>query len=333
MKQTVKTTVPVFFAVDDNYVPQLAVALRSLIANRSEKYNYEIYVLIEALSDASRNAILAMQENNVRISFVDVAKQLYSICSDLHVRDYYTNTTYYRFFIPELFPQYEKGIYLDCDIVITCDIAKMYQKQLGNKLAGVITDEVISDIDVFAHYSEIVLGISRYDYFNAGIMLMNLGRMREEHLRECFVDLLSKKTYTVAQDQDYLNVLCHNKVRHLSLMWNKTPMPDSNVARTPKIVHYKINFKPWRYDNIPYGELFWQYARMTPYFEYFQNTKNNYSDEEKARDEKQYLALEAQARYETKKKLAPKNVIKAIDSISLDIFDDAAANGKIVEAT
>lgn len=317
-------SIPIFFAVDDNYVPQLAVALRSLITNINNKDSYEIYVLIENLSNDNRKVILDMQEDRVHITFVDVAEQLSSICSDLHVRDYYTNTTYYRFFIPELFPQYSKGIYLDCDIVITTDIAEMYHKSLGNKLAGVITEEVISDIDVFAHYSEIVLGISRYDYFNAGIMLMNLEKMRRERLREAFVELLGKKTYTVAQDQDYLNVLCHGRVRHLSLMWNKTPMPCSDVTKTPKIVHYKINFKPWRYDDIPYGELFWHYARMTPYYEYFKTSKQNYSDECKARDTRQYLALEAQARYETRKELRLSNVTRAIDSISLDIFDDAA---------
>ena len=331
MTQTRKNTVPIFFAVDDNYIPQLAVALRSLIVNASDKNHYEIYILIERLSDNNRRVILDMQEDNVRINFVDVAQQLSAICSDLHVRDYYTNTTYYRFFIPELFPEYDKGIYLDCDIVITCDIAEMYRKQLGNKLAGVMTEEVISDIEVFARYSEIVLGISRFDYFNAGIMLMNLKRMREIGLREQFVNLLGKKTYTVAQDQDYLNVLCHNKVRHLSLTWNKAPMPGSDTTKKPKIVHYKINFKPWRYDNIPYGELFWHYAAMTPYHEFFKSGKENYSDAEKQRDTDQYIALENQARYETQRELKLKNVIGAIDDISLDLFDDAPIT-KIAEA-
>lgn len=328
---TKKITVPVFFAVDDNYIPQLAVALRSLIANASSKNHYEIYVLIEKLGDESRRVILDMQKDNVKVRFVDVARQLSSVCSDLHVRDYYTNTTYYRFFIPELFPEYDKGIYLDCDIVITQDVAKLYQKQLGGKLAGVMTEEVISDIEVFARYSEIVLGISRYDYFNAGIMLMNLKKMREIGLRDQFVDLLGKKTYTVAQDQDYLNVLCHNKVRHLSLMWNKAPMPGSDVTKTPYIVHYKINFKPWRYDDIPYGELFWHYAAMTPYFEFFKKGKQNYSEAEKRRDADQYIALEEQARYETQRELKLKNVMRAIDDISLDLFDDAPIT-KIAEA-
>ena len=320
---TKKITVPVFFAVDDNYIPQLAVALRSLIANASSKNHYEIYVLIEKLSDESRRVILDMQEDNVKISFLSVADKLSSICKALHIRDYYTNTTYYRFFIPELFPEYDKGIYLDCDIVVTCDIAKMYRFSLGSKLAGVINDEIVSDIEVFADYSEIVLNIPRTEYFNAGIMLMNLAAMREMHIEKRFAEMLGERAYTVAQDQDYLNVLCHGRLRYFSKSWNKTPLPTSDPKKIPHIIHYKINFKPWRYDNVPYGDLFWKYAKRTPYYRHFANMKSAYSDAEKERDQMQYISLEKQAKKEIENELDIKSVMHEIDSISFDFFDSA----------
>jgi lipopolysaccharide biosynthesis glycosyltransferase len=135
---------------------------------------------------------------------------------------------------------------------------------------------------VFSKYSEDVLGISRYDYFNAGILVMNLKEMRTFEIEKRFAEILSERIYRVAQDQDYLNKLCHGRVRLLPLCWNKTPMPYSDRNEIPKIAHYKINYKPWKYDNIPYGELFWEYAARTPLYKSLLDAKNAYTDAEKA---------------------------------------------------
>ena len=285
-----KNNVPIFFAVDDNYVPFLCVALQSLCDNCSKRYDYKIHVLIEELSDDSRRAILSFTRENVSIEFVDVREKIKSLCARLHLRDYYTKATYYRFFIPELFPQYDRGLYLDCDIVINCDIARLYNCPMGQNLVAGIPEEVMT-IDIFGRYSEIVLGIDRNDYFNAGIIVMNLKKMRNICIEKQFADLLGVRACRVAQDQDYLNLICHGQVYYLNVKWNKTPMPDSNTNIIPNIVHYKINFKPWRYDNIPYGEHFWKYAEKTEFYDMLCETKKNYSAAEIARDTMQYNHL------------------------------------------
>lgn len=291
MNNKTKELIPIFFATDDNYVPFLCVALNSLIANCSLKNEYKVHVLIDTLSDESKKILLDMQTENVKLEFCSVTERLRGICERLHIRDYYSKATYYRFFIPEMFPEYDRGVYLDCDIVITDDIAKLYNAPLGNNLVAAAHEEVMTDIEVFGVYSEKVLGVPRNEYFNAGILTMNLAKMREERIEEQFATLLGQKTYRVAQDQDYLNVICYRRSTLLSTKWNKTPMPDSNRRMIPKIAHYKINFKPWRYDNIPYAELFWKYAENTHFYSYLLNQKATYSAEEKLRDSMQYEGL------------------------------------------
>ena len=283
--------IPVFFAVDDNYVPLLCVALQSITENRSDKFEYQINVLIESLSNRSRKAITSFESNNIKIKFVDIQQKLAAICQRLHIRDYYSNATYYRFFIPEIFPEYDRGLYLDCDIVVNCDIARLYSCNIGDNLVGAIPEEVMTDIDIFGRYSEAVLKIPRNEYFNAGILVMNLKKMREIEIERLFSELLSRRTYRVAQDQDYLNVICKGQVYYLSKRWNKTPMPDSNETIKPYIVHYKINFKPWRYDGIPYASCFWKYADKTDFADTLHKIKDNYSDAEKSRDSAQYEGL------------------------------------------
>ena len=290
-KQKKRESIPVFFAVDDCYAPYLCVALRSLIDNSSPRNQYHIHILIETLSDQNRALLLAMATENIQIDFIPVTEKLKTICEKLHLRDYYTKATYYRFFVPEMFPQYDRGVYLDCDIILTTDVATLYRTPMGRNLIAAVNDEIIADIEVFARYSEQVLHIPRTEYINAGILVMNLAEMRRIEIEKRFAEMLSKRIYRVAQDQDYLNMLCYGRIHHLPLKWNKTPMPDSDRDRTPKIAHYKINFKPWKYDNVPYGELFWQYASKTPLYQSLLDAKNKYTDEQKKRDSMQYASL------------------------------------------
>ena len=319
MKKTNQKLIPIFFAVDDNYAPYLAVAIRSLIETSSKNNFYDINILVESISEKHEKNILSMQKENIRISFCNVKEKVISLCSRLHLRDYYTRATYYRFFIPELFPKYNKGLYLDCDIAITRDVADMYNTPLGNNLVGAMNEEVMTDIDVFGKYSEVVLGIDRFKYFNAGILVINLHEMRKMHIEEVFASLLSIRTYSVAQDQDYLNVICQGRVKYLNILWNKTPMPYADPAKTPYIAHYKINFKPWKYDGIVYGELFWHYAKKTPYYAELKAAKECYTDAEKARDHEQYLSLERLAKEETAKEISEQTICSVGDDLLFDI--------------
>lgn len=286
-----KNIIPIFFAVDDFYTDYLCVTLQSLIENSTKDYEYMVYVLIDELSDINKESIMKMERGNIKIKFTSVTDKLRKICKKLHMRDYYTKATYYRFFIPELFPQYDKGLYLDCDIVMTVDIAELYNTELGDNYIAAIPEEFITDVEVFGIYSEKVLGVPREKYINAGILVMNLAEMRRVQIKEQFAELLGKATYKVAQDQDYLNVICKNKALILDKTWNKTPMPMADRTITPKIAHYKINFKPWKFDNLPYGELFWQYAKNTDCYERLLINKENYSKENKERDKNQYIGL------------------------------------------
>ncbi len=286
-----KEIIPIFFAVDDNYAPYLSVTLRSLIENSSNENVYDINILIEELSDRNVKSILTMQTENVKIKFVSVTEKLRALCRKLHMRDYYTKATYYRFFIPELFPECEKGLYLDCDIVLTADAAELYHTELGDNYIAAIPEEFITDVEVFGLYSEKVLGVPRQEYINAGILVMNLEMMRRDHVKEQFASLLERVTYRVAQDQDYLNVICKDKTVILDKTWNRTPMPYADRTVMPKIAHYKINFKPWKFDGIPFGELFWEYAKATPYFEELLAYKAGYGEDLRLRDKKQYEEL------------------------------------------
>ena len=212
--------VPVFFAADDKYIRFMAVTMQSLIANTSRKYRYELYVLNTDITEESKTKLRRLETINCKIFFVDVSKELAKIEKKITLRDYYSSTTYYRLFISEMFPQFKKVLYLDSDTIVKEDIAKLYSYQLGNNYIGGVRDQIVAQTDVYGDYVEKVLGISRGAYFNAGVVLLNCEAFRSNHMLKQFVKLLNNYNFVVAQDQDYLNILCKDKVLWLDPRWN-----------------------------------------------------------------------------------------------------------------
>ena len=293
--------IPIFFAVDDNYAPFLAVAMRSLIDNASPDYEYRIYILIDRLSDENTAVLCGMARPNVSVEIVKVTEKLDALGDMLHLRDYYTKTTYYRFFIPALFPQYDKGLYLDCDIVVIGDISELYHTPIGDCILAAAPEEVMLEVDVFGTYVEAVLNVPRNEYFSAGIMVMNLEKMRRVSLEEQFVDILGRRTFRVTQDQDYLNVLCRGDYYMLNSGWNKTAWDQVPLDTPLNIIHYKINWKPWHYKGVRFEDEFWKYAEMTPYAAMLYNMRDTYSQAQIDNDQLQYNNLVEQALCDTAK--------------------------------
>ncbi|MCQ2427502.1 MAG: glycosyltransferase family 8 protein [Clostridia bacterium] len=288
-----REVIPVFFAVDDNYAAFLGIALESMLENASSEYNYEINVLTEGISPEKCVQLERICQGRARISFVDISEKLREFSSVFHMRDYYTSATYFRFFIPSMFPQYEKCVYLDCDIIVRDDVSKLYFSDTGDNYVSAVVDDMVTSNPIFCLYTSIVLGISGKEYFNAGILVMNLAALRENDIENVFFGMAKKRRFPVAQDQDYLNIICKGKVDFIAHGWNHgaAPFCRKNGEPEPMIVHYKMNFKPWHYRGIAYEDEFWNYASRTPYYKTVRSMLDGYSKEDEARDERQAEAL------------------------------------------
>lgn len=293
--------IPIFYAVDDGYVPFLAVSIHSLIENSSKDYYYAIKVLYTNICEENKKKILKYERENVKIEFVDLNYYIEEIKDKLFTRDYYTKTTYFRLFIPNIYPQYNKVIYLDSDTVLLGDVAELYHQDMGSNLVAVVPDDIIQNEAIFQEYVEKVVGVADYrKYFNAGVLVMNLDEMRKSKFQEKFLYLLETVKFAVVQDQDYLNRLCKGRTKILDTGWNRMPVPN-NKTKVEKLnlIHYNLNYKPWHYDNILYEEYFWQYAKETEYYEDIKNIKETYSEEQRFIDREQYENLKALAKKES----------------------------------
>ena len=209
--------VPIFYICDNAYMKYINVSIKSLIENCSKDNLYKIHILNTDITEDTIRRTKTLETENVKIFFEDVTDRFNAIKEKLFVRDYYNMTTYYRFFIADMFPEYSKVIYIDGDTVVLDDIAKLYDIDLENNIIAGAHEQAFVQVDLYGRYIEEVLGISRYETINAGVMLIDTKAFREEKILETFVQMLGEYKFVVTQDDDYMNVICYGRIKFIDL--------------------------------------------------------------------------------------------------------------------
>ncbi len=290
-----KEVIPIFFTIDDSYAPFNAVAIKSMLDNASKDYNYKIMIIYQDLNKENIEKIKSLETDNAKIEFYPMKDELELITDrdENKLRcDYFTLTIYFRLFIADMFPEYDKGIYIDSDIVVPGDISELYNIDLGDNLIGASTDHSIQEVPELINWMENGIGIKKQEYINSGVLLLNLKLLREKKFSQKFLKLLNEFHFdTVAPDQDYINAMCNGKILYLNEAWDVMPNKAKPAFKNPKLIHYNLFDKPWCYDNIQYEDIFWKYAKQTSFYEPIVEFKKNYSDEQKASDSKCFEVL------------------------------------------
>ncbi len=266
-----KTIIPIFFSVNDAYSPFLATAIHSIRENASPDFRYHIHILTDDISEENRRKLSALGAEDFGIEFHPLSRLLRSLPAveklSQHCFGAFSSLTiYFRLFIPELFPQYDKGIYLDADLVVPGDISRLYREPLGRRLVGAVADYSIQKIAPFMQYIDEYVGVDHKNYVNSGVLLLNMKRLREVDLSGRFLSWVEKYGLeTVAPDQDYLNALCWDGIHYLDPDWNAMPSECLSSMDNPQIIHFNLASKPWLNEQVPYDQVFWKYAAGTGY--------------------------------------------------------------------
>lgn len=281
-----KMEIPIIFATDDNYVPFLEVTLRSIIANASKKYNYVINVLNTGLNKERTDKVKLLENENFKINFCDISDHIVRIKDKLKNLYHFGLAAWYRLFIQSIFPEYDKVVYLDCDIIVLGDVSELYNVDIGDNLLAAANCNIISTHDVFGEYAEKFVGVPRNKYLQSGVLVMNLKEFRKRDLENKFCYLINKYNFDVVDpDQAYLTAMCYGSVKYLPNGWNKEAIPTPLEGKL-NIVHYALYKKPWQYDDVLNKEYFWQFAKDSPFYEDILNIKANFTDEQRANKEK-----------------------------------------------
>lgn len=253
--------------------------------------NYDILVMTQDISDNNRKILKNMCStySNFSVRFLDPTEFIEGY--EFFVRGHFSMETYYRLVLPELLPKYEKILYLDSDMVVQDDVAKLYQENVEGYLLGACHDADTAGLyngyePKKKEYTDRILKLKEpYQYFQAGTLIMNLKEFRKIYTVEKILKYAVSKKFQLL-DQDILNKLCEKKVKFIDMSWNV--MVDYGRIRqaqiialapkwlndlykesrkNPHIIHYAGPEKPWLYPEMDFGIEFWKYAKKSPYYE------------------------------------------------------------------
>lgn len=292
-------TVPIVFAIDQHVVMQCGVTITSLLLNAKEGTFYEIYILFEGSKlDREHRDVLAeafSTSQHCRLSFVDVG-DVFADSEGLAV-GHITTATYFRLAIPTLLPQYDKVIYSDIDIVFQQDLSDLYQESLKHdELLAAALDLSIDREIYFDSPMVRAIGKDSSSYFNAGFLVMNSRRLRQEEIQ---TQLSHHARIKYEQnDQDVLNIVCGGDVQVLSSLYNFQPSHFSSYLWGRKKsdlafdayfrganLHYTGPEKPWNSLQCVASDAWWHYYRQSPFFEDSFYFKRQYEQIESSRND------------------------------------------------
>ena len=282
---------PIVFTCDDAYFKYANVVITSIIHNQNRNCRYEINVLSEFISN--ENMMLARKRleshSNFTINFV-ILKDFDS--SKFFLNSYMSISTYYRFYIPQLFSRYDRILYLDSDLIVDADISDFASLDFDDKLAiccpsPFIRNKVLKgDDEKFSlnYFTHVLKMPDPLQYFNAGVMLYNVKKMNEIDITTKLFEALEDIKEPFLQDQDILNSVLSNNggVKLISSKYNMTRtfvITDKRlflerlkeIFRISKknnwffIYHYVGKDKPWMTKRSD-GLLFVKYAKMSPFY-------------------------------------------------------------------
>lgn len=264
--------VPVFLCINSAYASYAATAINSLVKHANPDRYYRVIVLHDGLNLVNRLRLRNLVSRNVAIQFEKITRSLHLkmivwYCSRRKgAGDFFSSAVYYyRFFIPQLFPQYSKGIYIDSDTVMMGDIGELFDIELGDNLMGAVVDPKIAAVPEFSAYVKNALKLPIKQYVNSGVLLMDLKGLRKIRYVSQLIGLIERyNADLLAPDQDYLNVILRDKLLYIDKVWNMEP--EEKMPKTARIVHYNLFNKPWRYRNVPGEKYFWEAARGTGFY-------------------------------------------------------------------
>lgn len=280
--------IPVILSSDNVYAVYMGVLIESIIQNSSNKNQYDIIILHTDISIENQKLLrgLAKDHPNFSIRFTDIHENLGDRQFDVWA--HYTKYNVYRLLAPEILNKYDKAIYMDSDIVVNRDIADLYDVDLAGNMLAAVPDIryhawTNQEGNALQTYAQKVLKFSKkHIYFNSGVLVYNLKAFREYCSSDFMLSYCEQRKWQFI-DQDVLNIVCENKVKYLPMEWNLLITTDNyyteqmaplalyqmyrKAHKDPYIVHYAGNFMPWKVPNVDMYWYFWEYARMTPFYE------------------------------------------------------------------
>ena len=267
-------SINIVFTTDKEYSPYLKVALKSLILNKDKDSIYNIYILCIDLNKKIKQELKQFEQDKVKINTVALKKSMLKkegkFKTNLH---YVSDVDYFKFFLSEIFKDFDKILYLDSDILVLGDLSSLYNTDIQDKYIAAVK-----------RYN--FRGNRKKDDYNCGVMLFNIQKYRKDNIVQKLINAKNNDKDGRSSQYSFNSVIKLKDVKLISPIYNNnaytededfikynfkktySPFLDNinNLLELDKntiIVHYIGADKPWhKNSNSRFKEKWWEYSKL-----------------------------------------------------------------------
>ncbi len=228
----------IVFSVDNNFVQQLSVTIASILLNSKKDDKFMFYVLDGGIFDINKKEIEKLNSiKTFNIKYLKINPKAFEKCP---IFAHFSKATYYRFKLPSLINS-DKVLYMDCDILVQKSLSELYNTSLDDNYAIAVEDITVKN------KFRLKKNLNVKKYFNAGIMLLNLEKMRKDNIENKCFDFVEKYPEKITWvDQCVLNAVFKEQVKFTNEKYNLIYIRGlKDYKKDAVIVHFAGGDKPW----------------------------------------------------------------------------------------
>ena len=262
--------IEVCFITDKNYLVATMTAIKSLVINNKNEC-IKVYVICSCVSSSDTVLLKKLSTKKIKIEIINVDKDFEYVKTE---HKYVSKTALLKFYLPELIPNSDKILYLDDDILVLKSLKELCEINIDSYYAAVVKDMPAT---IKGYNKELNL----VHYFNSGVMLLNLKKMREEKISEKLIEYKKSETDGRFMDQNAFNKIFNLQVRYMDLKYNYMQpnlleYSDYEIAKfynikqtdilskSVVVFHITGGIKPWKNILSKEFEIYLKYFLMLP---------------------------------------------------------------------
>lgn len=237
-----------------NYIPWIGVAMTSIMMHNPAS-SFAFHVLLDHLPQDEMQKLNSFSQKWQVPIFIYIMNDSY-ISTLCHFSRYIINGKFvaaflYRFFVPDLISEISSRVlYLDGDIVCNGSISEFMTMNIGNHIVATAPD---------LKCKEYATRFSLSNYFNAGIILINIDQWMKKNITSLLLETLnlyqSQNIDLPCADQDILNIVLKDNTFFVSRKYNmpyrlvrpslfKKSIKNENPS-SASLIHFIGAIKPW----------------------------------------------------------------------------------------
>lgn len=258
--------IPIFLICDDNYSPYMATMIASICANT--KCQMQFHCIGKGISQENKEKIEKMKQT---FHNFDIDYRIYDVTKANNISYLslarMTSSTFIRMLLPDLYPDIDRALIMDVDIISLQDVSSLWNINLESYIWAASLDKPLNAYHIFKKNLDVDFDCK---YANCGVMLIDCKKWREEQItKKCLEIEKEYRDFLNCADQDVINKLFLGNFKELDSRYNSLLGNEDNIINR----HFCYLRKPWISKYNIEGELirnfddWWHYAKMTPFYD------------------------------------------------------------------